>query len=125
MGVFYASAGVVHLTAPHPFLMIMPHWVPWPEAVIFWTGIAEFFGAAALVQGFFPSLRHLAGWALGTYCLCVWPANINHFVMDMARPDHGFGLAYHVPRMFAQPVLIWLSIWVSQAIDWPWARART
>jgi hypothetical protein len=44
----------------------------------------------------------------------VWPANINHFMLDMARADGGLGLGYHVPRMFAQPVIIWLAWWVSR-----------
>ena len=59
-------------------------------------------------------LRAAAGWGLALYALCVWPANINHFIMDMARPDGGLGLAYHVPRMIAQPVIIWLAILVSR-----------
>jgi len=41
----------------------------------------------------------------------VWPANIHHMMMDLARPDHGLGLRYHVPRMLAQPVLIWAALW--------------
>jgi hypothetical protein len=32
-------------------------------------------------------------------------------MMDLARPDHGLGLGYHVPRMLAQPVLIWAALW--------------
>jgi hypothetical protein len=47
----------------------------------------------------------------------VWPANINHFIMDLARSDGGLGLAYHVPRMIAQPVIIWLALWVGESID--------
>jgi hypothetical protein len=32
----------------------------------------------------------------------------------MALADGGLGLAYHVPRMFAQPLIIWLAWWVSR-----------
>ena len=42
--------------------------------------------------------------------------------MDMARPDHGWGHAYHVPRMLLQPVLIWLAMWTGGATEWPWRR---
>ena len=45
-----------------------------------------------------------------------------NFILLMARPDHGLGLGYHVPRMIAQPLLIWLALWVGGAIDWPFAR---
>lgn len=109
---FYAIAGYAHLVRPEPFLLITPQWVPYPDAVVFWTGVAEIAGALALIQPFAPRLRQAAGWSLALYALCVWPANINHMAMDMARPDGGLGLAYHVPRMLAQPVLIWLAIWV-------------
>ena len=116
---FYAIAGVIHLVEPQPFLKITPHWVPWLEAVVALTGVAELLGAVALVQPFDVRLRKLAGWSLAVYAICVFPANINHFAMDMQRFDHGAGLAYHVPRMFAQPALVWLALWVSTAIEWP------
>jgi uncharacterized membrane protein len=78
------------------------------------TGVAEILGAIGLVQPFSQQLRQAAGWGLALYALCVWPANINHFIIDMAKPDGGLGLAYHVPRMIAQPVIIWLAVWVSR-----------
>lgn len=112
LAVFYAFAGYAHIATPEPFLAITPDWVPAPEAVVWWTGIAELAGAAALIQPFSKQLRQAAGIGLALYALCVWPANINHFAMDMAREDGGLGLAYHVPRMIAQPVLIWLALWV-------------
>lgn len=114
LAAFYAVAGTIHLIRPEPFLTIMPAWVPAPEAVVLWTGVAEILGAAGLVQPFSKPVRLAAGWALALYALCVWPANINHFVLDMARTDGGLGLAYHVPRMFAQPLIIWLAWWVSR-----------
>ncbi len=117
LALFYGYAGYAHIVRPEPFLTITPHWVPFPEAVIFWTGIAEIAGAIGLLQPFFEPLRRAAGVGLALYALCVWPANINHFAMDMARIDGGLGLGYHVPRMIAQPLLIWLALWVSGAIS--------
>jgi len=118
----YAVAAWFHFTAPGPFLQIMPAFVPWPEAVVWWTGVAELLGAAALAQPWSKPLRRAGGIGLALYALCVWPANVNHFAMDMARADNGWGLAYHVPRMLAQPVLIWLALWTGGATDWPWRR---
>lgn len=114
LAAFYLLAGVSHLVRPAPFLTIMPGWVPVPEAVVFWTGVAEILGTVGLVQPFSLPLRRAAGWGLALYALCVWPANINHLLIDMGRADGGLGLGYHVPRMFAQPVIIWLAIWVSR-----------
>ena len=118
----YFVAGSFHLAKPAPFLGIMPGWVPWAEAVIFWTGVAELAGAVALAQPWSRQLRLAAGILFAVYAVCVFPANINHFALDLAKPGHGLGLAYHVPRMFAQPVLVWLALWVSGAIEWPFAR---
>ncbi len=122
LALFYAVAGYFHIARPEPFLAITPLWVPLPDTVVFWTGIAELAGAAALVQWRSQALRRAAGIGLALYALCVWPANMNHFALDMAHPGKGLGLAYHVPRMFAQPVLIWLALWVGGATDWPLRR---
>lgn len=119
----YLVAGCFHLATPRPFLRIIPHWVPLPETVIALTGVAELLGAAVLAQSISLPLRRMAGVALALYAFCVWPANINHFMIDMARPDHGWGLAYHVPRMLAQPVLVWLALWTGEVIEWPFRAA--
>lgn len=116
LALLYAAAGVMHIIRPDPFLSIMPSWVPFPQAVVLGTGIAELAGAAGLVQPFSLRARQAAGIGLAAYALAVWPANINHFALDMARADGGLGLAYHVPRMFAQPLLIWLALWAGEAI---------
>jgi uncharacterized membrane protein len=122
LAVFYVVAAWFHLTAPGPFLKIMPGFVPWPEATVAVTGVAELRGALGLAQPWSAGLRRAAGIGLALYAVCVFPANINHFAMDMARPDHGWGLAYHVPRMLAQPVLVWLALWSGGATDWPFHR---
>lgn len=120
LAVFYAVAGYAHIANPVPFLRIMPAAVAWPDAVVFWTGIAELLGAAGLLQPWVKSLRRAAGIGLALYALCVWPANMNHFAMDLARGDGGgLGLAYHIPRMIAQPLIIWLSLWASETTNWP------
>jgi uncharacterized membrane protein len=114
---FYAAAGVLHLILPAPFVHITPAWVPAPSLVVAMTGIAELAGAAGLVQGQWPVLRRAAGLGLALYALCVWPANFNHMLLDLARPDHGAGLGFHVPRLAAQPLVIWLALWVSRATE--------
>lgn len=122
LALFYAVAGYFHFTQPAPFVRIVPALVRWPEAVVLGTGVAEWLGAAALVQPWSKPLRRAGAIGLALYALCVWPANVNHFAMDMARPDHGWGLAYHGPRMLAQPVLIWLALWAGGVTGWPWRR---
>lgn len=119
----YLAAGVLHIVAPEPFLGIMPRLVPVPETIVFWTGVAEILGAVGLAQGVSPRLRRAAGMGLALYALCVWPANIQHLINDLGSGT-GLGLAYHAPRMVAQPIIIWAALWASHAIDWPFGRRR-
>ena len=122
LALFYSVAGYFHISNPDPFLRIMPGWVPQAEAVVFWTGVAELAGAAALLQPFSKRLRKVGGIGLALYALCVWPANANHMIMDLARADGGWGLAYHLPRMIAQPLIVWAALWAGEATEWPFAR---
>ena len=122
LAILYAFAGIMHLSKPEPFLSIMPEYVPEPEAMVFWTGVAELLGAAALVQPWSQQIRKAGAIGLGLYAICVFPANIRHFALDMARENGGLGLTYHIPRMIAQPVLVWLALWVGGVTDWPCRR---
>lgn len=124
LALFYAAAGVIHLILPRPFVGIVPPFVPAPGLVVLLTGLAELLGAAGLLQTRRPALRRAAGWGLAAYALSVWPANVQHMLLDLARPDHGLGLGYHVPRLAAQPLLIWAALWASEAMDWPFRRRR-
>ncbi len=115
---------MLHLVSPAPFVGITPAWVPSPQMVIAFTGLAELAGAAGLLQPFSLPLRRAAGIGLALYAVCVFPANINHMILDMSSPDPKLGWAYHAPRMLLQPVLVWLALWVSGVIDWPFRGRR-
>jgi len=119
LAIVYLAAGILHLTNPAPFLKITPHWVPQPSLVIALTGLCEIAGAVVLAQRWNPGLRKAAGVLLALYAVCVFPANINHMLMDFARADHGLGWAYHAPRMALQPLLVWLALWSAHVIKWP------
>ena len=118
LGAAYLGAGVLHLAAPRPFLRITPAWVPHPEAVIALTGLAELAGAAALLQPWSPGLRRAGGLGLALYALCVWPANVNHMMMDLGTGT-GLPLWYHAPRMVLQPVLTWAALWAGEVVQRP------
>lgn len=116
----FLGAGVLHLMVPGPFVRITPHWVSDPALVVALTGIAEVLGAAGLM---IPRLRVVAGWALALYCVCVYPANIQHAVNSLTT-GAGLGWAYHGPRLLFQPVVVWWCLWASTAIDWPFKRSQ-
>ena len=120
LALFYGFAGYMHIAAPGPFLTIMPSPIPFPEAIVFWTGVAEIAGAIGLMQPFHKGLRQASGIGLALYALCVWPANINHMMMDWTAEGGPLNLAYHIPRMIAQPVIIAWALWAGEAF--PFAR---
>lgn len=119
LAVAYFVVGVIHLTVPHAFMPIMPTWVPYPHSVILLTGVCEVVGSIALLTQRF---RHLAGFMLALYAVCVFPANIKH-AWDFAVFGRG-GLSwwYHAPRLAFQPVIIWWALYVGEVTDWPFNR---
>ena len=125
LALLYMIAGVLHIVAPGPFLSIMPGGLPFSEEIVLLTGLAELFGAIALAQGWSLGLRRAGAIGLALYAICVFPANINHFALDMARPDKGLGLAYHIPRMIAQPIIVWWALWAGGVTDWPFRRRHS
>ena len=116
----YLVAGVAHLRAPGGFLQITPAWVPFPEAVVALTGVAEIAGAIGLM---IPRLRYAAGVGLALYALCVWPANVNHALNDIAIGGRDLSWWYHGPRLVLQPAIIWLALWVAHVTDWPFRKS--
>lgn len=124
LAIFYLTGGVFHLLRPRAFLAIIPQWVPAPEWVILLTGLAELVAAPALVQPWSKPLRHAAGVGLALYAVCVYPANVNHMLLDLAKADDGLGLAYHIPRLLAQPLIVWAALWAGEVVKWPFRGKR-
>ncbi len=117
LAAIYCVAGVAHVLSPAGFLAITPAWVPWPGLVVLVTGLCEVAGAIALAM--IVRLRWAAGTALALYALCVFPANINHAVNDIAIGGTHMSWWYHGPRLMFQPAAIWWALWVGGVIDWP------
>jgi len=109
---FYAVAGAGHLYFTEAMVRIVPAWVPQPRAVVIATGLCELAGAAALLS---VRLRRAAGWGFAAYALCVWPANVQHAIIDLSRGT-GLPLWYHAPRLALQPLIIWWALWASAAV---------
>lgn len=119
---FYGLAGWAHLDRPEGFLAITPAWVPAPEFVVAFTGVAEIAGALGLL---WKPVRRWAGIGLALYALCVWPANFNHAFNDIAIGGADLDWSYHGPRLVAQPLIIWLALWVGEATEWPFGKTKS
>ena len=113
LALFYAVAGYFHLSTPESFIRVTPLWVPDPAGIIFVTGLCELAGVAALL---IPRTRKIAAIALALYAVCVYPANIEHAVQDLSGARHGLGWVYHAPRLFAQPLIVWWSLYAGGVV---------
>jgi uncharacterized membrane protein len=121
LAIFYLGAGILHLTSPRGFLAITPEWVPFPEFMVAFTGVAEIAGAIGLM---IPQTRTWAAIGLALYALCVWPANFHHALNGITLGGDALGWWYHGPRLMFQPVLIWLALWVGHVTGWPFRKSR-
>ncbi|MEH6757369.1 MAG: DoxX family protein [Parasphingorhabdus sp.] len=124
LAIAYFIAGIAHIKSPGGFLAITPNWVPFPEQVIFLTGVAEIAGAIGLLipPKLVPHIRYAAGIGLALYALCVFPANINHAIHNIAIGGQTASWAYHGPRLLFQPVFIWWALIAGGVINWPFRR---
>ena len=108
MLVFTASA---HFTKMKDDLVhMMPGWVPWPQAVVYFTGICEIAGAVGLLM---PSLRLAAGIALIAFFILVFPANVK-----AATSGAGLRGKSPTPLWFRAPMQVlfilltwWSAVW--------------
>ena len=122
LAAIYVIAGVAHIRSPAGFVQITPDWVPAPQFVVLVTGLCEIAGAVALA--FMPRLRRAAGIGLAAYAVCVFPANINHAINDIAVGGVQMSWWYHGPRLLFQPVAVWWALWVGGVTDWPFGAKR-
>lgn len=115
----YLVAGIAHIAIPHPFLKITPAWVPYPGQIILFTGVCELAGALALLT---TRWRWWAGVMLAAYAVCVYPANVKHAIDQVLVARELHSLWYHVPRLAAQPVIVWWALFAGHVTNWPFKR---
>jgi uncharacterized membrane protein len=67
--------GVSHFTSmKEDLIRMMPASIPWPHAMVYFTGVCEIAGAIGLLV---PEFRRAAAYALVVFFLAVLPANIH------------------------------------------------
>jgi uncharacterized membrane protein len=67
--------GISHFTfMKEDFVRMIPPSIPWPRAMVYFTGICEIAGAVGLLL---PEFRRAAAYALIAFFLTVLPANIH------------------------------------------------
>jgi uncharacterized membrane protein len=75
LSVMLVFTGVSHFTfMKEDFVRMMPPSIPWPRALVYFTGTCEIAGAVGLLL---PEFRRVAAYALIAFFLAVLPANIH------------------------------------------------
>lgn len=122
LGVFLVAAGIAHLVIPAAFLVQVPAWMPWPDAVVFVSGLMEVGLGAALLLVRDRSVRRVLGVACMGFLAAIWVGNIAQAVDGRS----GFGLTTDLgrwTRVAAQPLLILWAGWATGALPSRTARA--
>ena len=96
-------AGMAHFIAPAPYLAIMPPYIPWPEAMVAISGVAEILGGIGVC---FRATRVAAGWGLIALLVVLFPANIRALSIGMVIGGHAVPAWALWTRLLFQPLLI-------------------
>ena len=111
MAALYIFAGVMHFVNPGFFLKIVPPYLPFPEALVYISGVAEIvLGVGLLI----PQYRRLAAWGVILLLIAVFPANIHHYTSGGAGMDIPESLL--IVRLLFQGVLIaWAYVYTRES----------
>jgi uncharacterized membrane protein len=109
---WFMLGGVAHFVIADFFIAIVPPWVPFPEVVVYVSGVIEIILAAALLV---KTYRPLAGWGLIAVTIAVTPANIHMYLHPEQFPEASQEV--YLVRLFIQGLLLALIWWSSRADD--------
>lgn len=74
MSVIYILAGLNHFRVPKIYLTIMPPYIPYPELMVFISGLVEVVLGAALL---WPPTQSLAAWGIVALLIALLPPHIH------------------------------------------------
>jgi uncharacterized membrane protein len=116
---FFFTA-VAHFNSMRPDLVAMvPPFIPNPELMVTFTGVAEILGAAGLL---IPRTRRLAAVALIVFLVAVLPANI--YAAQAGLTLRGAPVTPLIPRVALQILFIALLWWSGVRADHSGARGQ-
>ena len=106
---FFIVAGVTHFTNRDFFTSIVPPYLPWPEMLVYVSGVAEIvLGVMLLIP---PTVR-LAAWGLIALLIAVFPANIHMAMNPQLYPD--VSMAALLIRLPLQGVMVAIAYWFTR-----------
>jgi uncharacterized membrane protein len=115
MAIALVFSGVSHFAMAESFSEYFPSWVPFTEAIVYGSGVAEVAGGLAL---FVRRYRAEVGLAIAAYFVLVFPANVYVAVAGVEESLPGLPDAawYTWARLPFQALFIW---WVLRSTQTP------
>ena len=105
MSAAYIAAGVNHFRNPEMYLKIIPHFLPFHQAINYGSGVLEILLAVLLIPA---STRNKAAWGLVILLVLIFPANIQ-MAVDYTTENHPLKWAAYA-RLPLQGLLIWWAL---------------
>ena len=111
MSFMYIFIGIKHFTDPQYFLDIVPPQLPSKLFLVYFTGLIEIVGGAAILS---PKTRKVGAYLLIFLLVSVFPANIYLYVSETPQSLLGISKMDALIRMPFQIPLILLAFWHSK-----------
>ena len=111
MSIMYIFIGIRHFTDPQYFLDIVPPQLPFKLFLVYFTGLIEVVGGAAILT---PKTRKAGAYLLIFLLVSVFPANIYLYVSETPQNLLGISKMDALIRMPFQIPLILLAFWHSK-----------
>lgn len=103
---WFAIGGIAHFMIPNTFMRIMPPYIPYPMAMIYWSGVFELLGAIGILT---IAWREMAGNGLIMLTCAVTLANVHMLQHPALFPTIPYWVL--VLRLPVQALLLWLIWW--------------
>lgn len=111
MAIFLVFFGLSHFYKQDELILMLPDFMPFPEVIIFITGIIEIILAVGLI---FPTTRRLSGILIAIYFIAVLPANIYKAVNTVEISGTLSNDTMSWVRIFFQPIFIIWALYCSK-----------
>ena len=110
LSLFYIGVGIKHFTDIDFFLVIVPPYIPYPELMVYISGLFEIVLGALLIP---TKTRKYGGLGLLVLLVAVFPANIYLFTSEIAQNTFGISRQDAFIRLPFQAPLILIAYWHS------------
>ena len=111
LALMFTIAGILHFTHTNKFVQIVPPFIPFPEAMVYISGVFEILGAVGLL---ISRYGRLAAFGIVLLLIAVFPANVYMAVNNIQLGGIMSNPVLQWVRLPFQGVLIWWVLWCTE-----------